>query len=178
MFTFLLLSSHCKWRRSLAIFNWNIFHTYNFIKETGCIVWQDLLKTYSEKVIKQFYYETILWMVHNEMNYAQVNPLLHRHMFFTSAAAHNILKHCDKGRNCFSRSNFFLCHNVFKAFQLQKCPFLSAKWTFIIFLNVVCCKIVVWGKGLKYKKQKQQHKKLNICKDEYPAGFPLFQFTL
>ena len=26
--------------------------------------------------------------------------------------------------------------------------FLSAEWTFKIYLNDVCCKIAVWGKGL------------------------------
>ena len=41
-----------------------------------------------------------------------------------------------------------LWHNVFKALQLKKCSFLSAEWTFKFYLNVVCCKIAVWGKGL------------------------------
>ena len=51
------------------------------------------------------------------------------------------------------RSNFILCHNDFKVFKLKKCSFLSAEWTFKIYLNVVCCKIAVWGKGLNFKKK-------------------------
>ena len=71
------------------------------------------------------------WNENKESMYIFFNPLHHRYSFFTSAAADDIWKHRDKGRYC-----------------LKKCSFLSAEWTFKIFLNIVCCNIAVLEKGL------------------------------
>ena len=51
-------------------------------------------------------------------------------------------------KTLWQRKKLLLLHNVFKAFQHKKCSFLSGEWTFKIFLNVVCCKIAAWGKGI------------------------------
>ena len=51
----------------------------------------------------------------------QENSCQTKDLTLFSAAADDIWKHCDKGRNCSCRINFFLCHNVFKVFQLKIC---------------------------------------------------------
>ena len=109
-------------------------------KNTICIICNILVLCIRSKN----YYINIITLIssifHYEMRFVYINPLLHRFVFTSAAAdtADDIWKHCGKGRNCSCKLS-----NLKK-----KCSFLSAEWTFKIYLNVVCCKIAVWGKGL------------------------------
>ena len=61
----------------------------------------------------------------NKQTIYHINPSIHRYSFLT-AAADDIWKHYDKGRNCSCRSNFFFCHTISKLSNLKSTIFLHS----------------------------------------------------